>query len=331
MANINDIAKLAGVSIATVSRALTKPGVVRAETFKKIEAAIAELQYHPNMLASGLRRKRSDNIIVAIPSIFNPFTSAFVQGIENVARAAGYRLLLGITESDPVLLSGFVNMIAGKQADGMIVLDRLLPTTIFTGLTIPIVAACEYPPDIAMPRVRFDNVEATVTMVSHLASLGHKHIASITGPLDQYMARDRLAGFRLGLKRAGLTLDDTLVVQGDFSLESGYRAMVDLLAVSAPMTGVCCANDEMALGALAALREAGLDVPGQISVAGFDNLRFAEYASPPLTTIAVPTMETGETAMRLMLDLLRDPVDAVREVVLPHRLIVRQSTGVVPR
>jgi LacI family repressor for deo operon, udp, cdd, tsx, nupC, and nupG len=329
MANIKDIADQVGVSIATVSRALRKPAIVHPETLKKIEAAIAELNYRPNMLAAGLRRQRSGNVIVAVPSIFNPFTSNFVQGIENVARENDYRVLLGITESEQGLLDSYIDMIAGKQADGMILLDTRLPTVIGEAGAPPIVAACEYPPSLAVPRVRIDNVEAAAMLVDHLAKLGHTRLATITGPIAQYMAKDRLTGFRLGLKRAGLSGDDAVVVHGDFSLESGYQAMRQLLEQHRGFTGVCCANDEMAIGALAAAREAGVDVPGEVSITGFDNLRFGAFASAPLTTIEVPTLETGEAAMRLMLDLLRDPGDAAREVVLPHRLVVRESSGAV--
>lgn len=329
MANIKDIADQVGVSIATVSRALRKPAIVHPETLKKIEAVIAETNYRPNMLAAGLRRQRSGNIIVAVPSIFNPFTSNFVQGIENVARENDYRVLLGITEGEQALLDSYVDMIAGKQADGMILLDVRLPTVTGAADAPPLVVACEYPPTLGVPRVRIDNVEAAAMLVEHLAKLGHTKLAAITGPIEQYMAKDRLAGFRLGLKRAGLPVDAAAVVNGDFSLESGYRAMRELLAEHRGFTAVCCGNDEMAIGALAAAREAGVDVPGDLSVTGFDNLRFGAFASPPLTTIEVPTLETGEAAMRLMLDVLRDPGDAPREVVLPHRLVVRDSSGAV--
>jgi LacI family transcriptional regulator, repressor for deo operon, udp, cdd, tsx, nupC, and nupG len=334
MANIKDIAERAGVSIATVSRALRTPAIVRPETQKRIDDAIATLNYTPNMLASGLRRQRSQNIIVAIPSIFNPFTSAFVQGIENVAREAGYRLLLGITESDQGLLDSYADMIPGKQADGLILLDRIVPAMVHRWQpgepAPPIVVACEYASDMALPRVRFDNVEAVAMAVTHLAKNGHSQIATITGPLEQQMARERLSGFRLGMRRAKLDIDDALIVPGVFSLESGHAAMSSLIAGRHDFTGVCCANDEMALGALSALHEAGIAVPEQVSVVGFDNLRFGAYARPSLTTIEVPTLETGEAAMRLMLDLLRDPADAMREVTLPHRLIVRGSSGPAP-
>ena len=335
MANIKDIARRAGVSIATVSRSLSQPSIVRPATLKKIEDAILELNYRPNMMASGLRRNRSNNIIVAVPDIFNPFTSAFVQGIENVAREAGYRVLLGITDSDQALLDSYVDMIAGKQADGLILLDKVLPRAIDKPLdegeaAPPIVAACEYDAGLSIPRVRIDDTEASAMCVAHLAGLGHSRIAAITGPLDQNMARGRLAGFKLGLKRAGLKVDEELIVHGDFSLEAGHRAMLNLIAGRRDFTAVCCANDEMAIGAMSALHSAGISIPGQVSVTGFDNLRFGAYATPPLTTIEVPTVETGETAMQLMLDMLRDPEDAKREVILPHRLVVRGSSGPAP-
>lgn len=333
MANIKDIARVAGVSVATVSRALSQPSLVRPGTIQRIETAIADLNYEPNHLAAGLRRQRSDNVIVAVPSIYNPFTSAFVEGIENVARANKMRVLLGITEGDSDTLNKYVAMIAGKQADGMILLERNLPDIVrrppAKGKMPPLVAACEYPPDITLPRVRTDNHEASALIVGHLAELGHQRIAAITGPLDQFMSKDRLSGYKLGLLRARLAFDETLVANGDFSLQSGFDAMVRLLDGGAEFTAVACANDEMALGALSALQQRGFSVPDEMSVAGFDDLRFGAFASPPLTTIHIPTVEIGEAAMRLMLDSLLQPDDVQpsREVILPHRLIVRQSTA----
>lgn len=333
MANIKDIARVAGVSVATVSRALSTPALVRPATIERIEAAIADLNYEPNHLAAGLRRQRSDNVIVAVPSIYNPFTSAFVQGIENVARANKMRVLLGITEGDVDILNKYTSMIAGKQADGLILLERNLPDIVLNprGKTKapPMVAACEYPPDLNIPRVRIDNHEAGALVVGHLAQLGHKRIATITGPLDQFMSKDRLSGYRLGLLRARIEPDDALVAHGDFSLQSGYDAMVRLLDGNAEFTAVACANDEMALGALSALQQRGISVPDEMSVAGIDDLRFGAFASPPLTTVRIPTVEIGEAAMRLMLDSLLPQEEAAppREVVLPHHLIVRQSTA----
>jgi len=333
MANIKDIARVAGVSVATVSRALSTPSLVRPATIERIEAAIADLNYEPNHLAAGLRRQRSDNVIVAVPSIYNPFTSAFVEGIENVARANKMRVLLGITEGDPETLNKYTSMIAGKQADGLILLEKNLPDIVLRppakSKLPPMVAACEYPPDLDLPRVRTDNHEASALIVGHLAELGHQRIAAITGPLDQFMSKDRLSGYKLGLLRARIEFDEGIVAHGDFSLQSGYDAMVRLLDGGADFTAVACANDEMAMGALSALQQRGISVPDEMSVAGFDDLRFGAFAIPPLTTVHIPTVEIGEAAMRLMLDSLlqQDREGPAREVVLPHRLIVRQSTA----
>lgn len=330
MANIKDIAELAGVSIATVSRALSQSASVRPATRRKIDEAIEKLNYRPNMLASGLRRQRSNNIIVAVPNISNPFTSRFVQGIENLAREAGYRVLLAITESDQLLLDSYVKMIAGKQADGLIVLDTVQPCSPredSEDTPTPIVLACEYPPDTTRSRVRHDNVEAMAAIVDHLVRLGHQKIAAITGPIEQRMGLDRLSGFKLGMRRAGLDVAQAPIAYGDFSLDAGYRSTAELLARGEAFTAICCASDEMAIGALARLREAGLKVPDDVSVTGFDNLRVSAFSIPPLTTVDVPIQGTGEAAMRLMLDLLRDPEEAPREVILPHKLVVRESTA----
>lgn len=331
MANIKDIAALAGVSIATVSRALSKPDVVKPETIDKINLAIKELNYTPNALASSLRKRRSENIVVAMPSIFNQFASAFLHGIENVAREEGYKLLLGITGDAQALLDRYVGMIAGKQADGVIVLNHLIPTVVREpgppGVMPPIVLACEYPPSMTLPRVRFDNLEAAALMASHIARLGHRRIALIGGTPHERIAQDRHRGFLLGLKRAGLGVEEGLVRNGDFTLPSGHACARALIATGLPFTALMCANDEMALGAMAALREAGLSVPGDVSVTGIDDLRFGAFAAPPLTTIDLPAVEVGEVSMRLMLDLLRDPADAQREIVIPHRLIERQSSA----
>lgn len=330
MANIHDIADLAGVSIATVSRALSKSSSVRPATQRKIDEAIDKLNYRPNMLAAGLRRQRSNNIIVAVPNISNAFTASFVQGIENLARESGFRVLLAITEAEQALLDSYADMIAGKQADGLIVLDTTLPQIVeraANDAAVPVVMACEYPADLHVSRVRHDNVEAMAEMVAHLVKLGHERIATVTGPIEQRMGRDRLQGFRLGLRRGGLDPDAAPSAYGDFTLASGHRAAAELLARGETFTALCCANDEMAIGALSCLHEAGLAVPADVSVTGFDNLSVSAFAIPALTTMEVPIQGTGEAAMRLMLDVLRDPEEPTREVILPHKLVVRGSTA----
>ncbi|MCX7285542.1 MAG: LacI family DNA-binding transcriptional regulator [Novosphingobium sp.] len=331
MANIKDIAAHAGVSIATVSRALRKPDLVKDKTAAKIAAAISELGYKPNMVAASLRRQKADAVIVAVPDIHNPFTSLFVQGVENVAREHGVKVLLAITEGRQDLLDLHYEMVAGKQADGMIVLDVNLPTAIRTqgedGRTLPIVLVCEYAEASQQPRVRVDDLQAAIAAANHIASLGHRDIACIAGPERQRMSHDRQRGFRLGLRRAGIELHEALVERGDYSIRSGFEATRRLLEQGRPFTALLCENDEMAIGAIRALALDGLSVPGDVSVIGIDNLRFAEFCNPSLTTIALSTDILGEEAMRLMLDYDIDPEIGRREVIVPHELIVRDSTA----
>jgi len=331
VANIKDIAARAGVSIATVSRALRQPDIVKAKTAKKIEEAIAALNYKPNMLAASLRRQRADAVIVAVPNIYNPFTSSFVQGIENVARDNGIKVLLGLTEGRRDLLDRHYEMISGKQADGLILLDINRPTVIEMRKPgdppLPIVIACEYEDGIDLPRVRIDDIEAAATAAGHIAGLGHSKIAIISGPTTQRMSRDRQRGFRLGLRRSGVSIDETLIAHGNFTVESGAHAAACLLDSGKSFTAILCENDEMAVGAIHVIASRGLRVPDDISIIGIDNLRFAEFANPGLTTIALPTTAIGEQAMRLMLDFDFDAESAAREVILPHELIVRDSTA----
>ncbi|TPV61796.1 LacI family transcriptional regulator [Aestuariibacter sp. GS-14] len=331
MANIKDIAEHAGVSIATVSRTLREPHKVKPETAKKVMEAVDSLSYRTNMLASGLRTQRSDSVIVAVPDISNPFTSGFVQGIENIARENGIKVMLGITEGKQELLDRHYAMVAGKQADGMIILDTNIPgpvkhLDVQTSPT-PVILACEYNSNAQLPRVRFDNIEAAALAADHIAKLGHTKVACVGGVASLQMSRDRQKGFRLGLRRQGIIINETLFVEGGYTLESGAKATKYLLSLDIPFTAILCENDEMAIGVIHTLAKAGIRVPEDVSVTGMDNLRYAEYANPGLTSVALPSSLVGEQAMRLMLDYYIDPASSVREVVLGHELVIRNSTA----
>ena len=331
--NIRDIARQAGVSVATVSRVLTKPEVVRPATIEKVKRTIAALDYSPNAVASSLRRRRSENIIVVVPDIHNPFYSGVVQGIENIAHDNGYKVLLGETQHNQERLDRYTSMIAGRGADGLILLGSLLPTVVRDSVTagrespIPLVLACERFDGLLSPSVEIDNIAASRLATQHLIDQGHRRIATITGPNGNSLSIDRLQGYRTALRDAKIAFDRKLVAEGNFSIISGYTAMQRLLSLQQRPTAVFCTNDEMAIGAQKAAREAGLKMPQQMSIVGFDNVRFAEYAVPPLTTISQPTIEIGETAMRLMIRVLSASVMAGERAVLPHALVVRSSTA----
>lgn len=328
LANIKDIAKEAGVSIATVSRALTRPEAVRPGTIEKVQRAIERLHYTPNAMASSLRRQRSEIVVVVVPDIHNPFYSGIVQGIGNLAMEEGYQILLGETKNQQARMDRYAAMLQRKQADGLIIIGSMLPTQFEAASkdqTLPMVVACEYFEGLPLPGVRIDNVEAAAEAVAYLVAIGHRRIGTISGPLGNRLGADRLNGYKLGMTRAGLEVDPSLIVTGEFSLLSGTEGMQRLLLRDRP-TAVFCANDEMAIGAIRALSEAGLSVPGDCSIIGFDDIRFAEFATPPLTTISQPNIRIGETAMLMMLEALAGNKN-VRELVLPHRMTVRRSTA----
>jgi LacI family repressor for deo operon, udp, cdd, tsx, nupC, and nupG len=330
---IRDIAKRAGVSVATVSRTLTTPEAVRPLKRGKVQQAIEEMNYAPNAIARQLRRRRNEAIIVIVPEIANPFFSGIVQSIENVAHDLGYRVLIGETQGKQDRLDYYADMVLTQMADGLILLGSLLPSAVKAELdggfaaAIPLVLACERFEGLDCPTIAIDNVAAGALAVDHLVTCGCRRIATITGPPANTLSQDRLRGYTEALHAAGLSVPEHGVVEGDFSIDSGYVAMRRLLETLPLPDGVFCANDEMALGAQMAIRERGLVIPGDIAMVGFDDLRFGAFAAPPLTTIRQPTTLLGETAMRMMDAILRDlPLDQ-RSVVLAHELVERESTA----
>lgn len=334
-ANIKDIAALAGVSAATVSRAVSRPELVRKATIDRVNDAIDKLGYRPNLTASRLRSKRSRNILVAVPDIHNPFFSGIVRGIENVAQAAGFDVLLGDTRSEQERIDRYADMIQSREADGLILLGALLPRSlrgtgpIPASMDFPLVMACEHFPDLDRPTVMVDNRAAAMTATNLLIGLGHRKIAHMGGPTNNPLCSLRLEGYRAALEAAGIEFRSDFVVNGNFSVSSGYQMMKVLLSQQSLPTAVFAANDEMAIGILRAMDEAHICVPDDMSVIGFDNLRFSEFTNPPLTTIAQPNQEIGEMAMRLMLGCISGEITGGRDIVLSHSLVVRSSTGPV--
>jgi len=325
MADIRTVAAAAGVSIATVSRVLKTPDVVTKATRDKVMAAVEATGYRPNALASGLRRAKSDNIVVVVPFIQNPFFSGVIQGIEGVAFAEGYQVLLGESQNDLERLDSYTAMLRSKTADGLILLGAALPSQIPE--KTPLVLACEYFPDHRIPAIRIDNEAAAREAANHLIGLGHERIGKISGPADNQLSRDRIAGYRAALDAAGLAYDESLVVEGQFDVESGHRAMSRLLDLPKPPTAVFSSSDEMAIGALKAAREHGKRVPDDLSLIGFDGIRFADFCDPPLTTMVQPNVEIGASAARMMIGMLRGGEPPADDIVLTASLLVRQSTG----
>ena len=334
MATIQDVARAAAVSTATVSRVLSAPERVAEPTRLKVIAAVERLGYTPNLAAKTLRTLRTQKILVTVPDISNPFFSQVIRGVEEAATAAGYSVLLGDTRHEEAREEQYAAMLRRREADGLIFLGHRLPPTLADmvaamGARTPIVNGCEYSPGLGVSCAHIDNERAAMDAMAHLYGLGHARVGVITGPLASPISRDRLAGARASAGAHGHAAD-LAVVTGDFSIESGATEAAALLAAADPPTAIFCFSDEMAMGALAAIRAAGLRCPGDISVVGFDDIRFARYLDPPLTTVSQPMDRIGEEVVRLLLDILAGRTNEPRHVTLPHELVVRGSTAAAP-
>lgn len=329
---IKDIAERAGVSVATVSRALSGSSLVTDETRKRINALARELNYRPNVSARNLRTRRSMSVLLVVRDVGNPFYLEILKGVEATAREAGYAVLMGNTENDPDREVEYFNMLRDGHADGMILMTGKLPPPEpgeSADLShLPVVIALEMIEGSGFPHVQIDNVAAAEAAVDHLIALGHRRIAHIAGPLPEVMALRRRDGYRAAMKAAGLAVPEGYEVRGDYLLESGEACASDLFALPEPPTAIFAANDEMAYGAIHALRRLGRDVPGDVSVVGFDDLYLSKAFYPPLTTVSQPRADIGRTAMSQLLNVLSDgDVAAEPAIVLPTTLNIRGSTA----
>lgn len=285
----------------------------------------------PNFAARHLRTLRSGKLLVTVPDISNPFFSLILQAIEDAAQRDGYAVLVGDTQHDMKREERYALMLMRKEADGLIFFGHRLPkpaaelVRAMAPRYAPVVSAA-LSPRLGVPSVHIDNAAAAGEAMDHLYRLGHRRIGIVTGPLISPLSRDRLAGATSRAKAEG-AVRDFIVMHGDFSIESGITAAERLLGRRPPATAVFCFNDEMAMGVLETAQRRQVRVPRDLSIVGFDDIRFARYTDPPLTTIAQPMREIGEGTVRLLLDILGDRTIALASVTLPHTLIVRSSTA----
>jgi LacI family repressor for deo operon, udp, cdd, tsx, nupC, and nupG len=330
--NIYEVARRAGVSTATVSRVLSQPGVVSPDTRIRVLQAVEHLGYTPNSAAKNLRTLRTGKLLVTVPDLSNPFFSLILQGIEDAAQREDYAVLVGDTQHDACREERYALMLRRKEADGLIFLGHRLPKAAATfAETIsprcaPVVNGCEFNPRLGVPSVHIDNAKAASEAMDHLYRLGHRRIGVVTGPLVSPLSRDRLAG---AMARAikGRAERDASVMHGDFSIESGAVAAERLLGRRERPTAIFCFNDEMAMGVIQTARRRTLRVPDDLSVVGFDDIRFARCLDPPLTTVAQPMRAIGEGTVRLLLHILSGAPEPPGSVTLPHTLTVRSSTA----
>ena len=327
--SIKDIARLANVSHPTVSRALLNNPLVSKKTGERIRRIAKEAGYRPSAVARGLLTRRTQTIGVVVTTVADPFAGAVFSGIEQTAGDHGYSVFLADSNADPDRERKIVQAFAERRLDGIIVTSSrvgALYLPLLAEMGVPIVLVNNQFPGAFAHAVMIGNVEGSRAVAKHLIALGHQRIAYIGDQSGFQSDTERFAGYRAALKAAQIPFKEELVCHGDGKAEAATLAMSRLLQLHELPTAVCCYNDMTALGALHAIHSHGLRVPDDVSVTGFDDLFFASYTQPPLTTVRQPMYRMGQLAMDSLLSLMsgKKMVGTIR--VAPE-LVVRKSTA----
>ena len=331
MTTIRDVARRAGVSATTVSHVLNATRKVDAVTAARVHAAVAELGFRPNALARSMRRGRTHTVGVVLPDIANPFFGDLGRWLEDALFEAGYSAIICNSDGDERKESRYLDVLLSKKVDGLLLIAASQPSDQLRHLVDggpPTVVVDRELPELPVSQVMVANHDGGRMAGRHLVELGHRDFGVIAGPGGLGTSAKRLDGFRAALDDAGPRVRHTHVERGDFRAAGGRTAMEALLARRPLPTAVFAENDLMALGAISAAHAAGLAIPADLSVVGFDGIAFGADVTPPLTTVAQPTAELAATAVRLLLDQLHDAGAPPRQVQLPVSLVVRGTSSV---
>lgn len=331
---IQDVARFAKVSTATVSRTLSSPERVSLGTRDRVSEAIRVTGYTLNQAARSLRQRAAKTILVALPDIRNGFFSSILDAIEREATNRGYSVLVAnlyLGHESARRLEGYL---FSNRADGLLLLDGSLDPQALQVLTtaphsFPMVVACEDIPNAGFHRVLTDNQVAAERATRHLIDLGHRRIGHLVGPENNVVARERHAGFVSALRQAGIEPNPQWLIRGNFEMQAGFAAAARFMTLSERPTAVFAANDESAIGFLSGLRQQGIECPRDISIVGFDDLEVAAHYRPALTTMRQPRETLGRLAAETLIDLLEDggTTRSAMHIVLNCELIVRGSTA----
>jgi LacI family transcriptional regulator len=329
---IRDVARRAGVSSMTVSRVINDSALVSAVTRRRVEDAIDELGYVPSRLARGLSAKRTGTLALIVPDVANPFFTLIVRGAEDVARRAGYRVILCDTRADLTVEREVIEEMLAHRVEGILIapvsdrsrehLRRL------TAFNVPFVLVDRTVPGIEADAVLGDSAEGAQRLVEHLLSLGHRRIGMIVESDDVSTARDRRIGYEAALRAAELPGDPELVARASVDPGGGYAGMRRLLALDEPPTAVFTVNNLVAVGAIEAVRSAGMEVPDDVALVCFDDIEYASRLYPFLTVMEQPAETFGTLGTQLLLERIENRApERPRVVVLPAQFVVRQSCG----
>ena len=338
MSSIKDVARLAGVSVTTVSHVLNKTRSVLPATQERVQEAVQTLGYVPSAVARSLKTQATHTIGMLVPDNSNPYFAELVRAVEDACFAAGYALLLCNTDNDAGRQQVYLDVLSQKRVDGLIVAstsDDALMSQHLVQTALPMVLIDRAIAGLERPCVQTDHVQGGMLATQHLMALGRKRIACVGGPQDLQSSEQRVQGWRQALQLVGLPSD--LLVHGDFTVNGGYVAMQRLLrdpSADRP-TAVFACNDLMAMGALRAVHEAGLQVPRDVAVVGYDDIELASYTQPALTTVAQPTRAMAQQALAWLLERIQagrsaEPAAASTQMLVPA-LVTRESSRALAR
>jgi len=331
LTTIKDVAKLAGVSIATVSHVTNNTRFVSEDTKKKIFAAMEELAYRPNAVARSLRKKESRIIGLILPDNTNPYFAEIAWSIEYASRNMGYSVILCNSDGDIDKESSYIDVLLEKQVDGVILVAAGESTANFLKLqeiNIPTVMVDRDSPNVNIDTIQIDNALYGEIATAHLIELGHKNIACITGPRDVTPSFDRVDGYKKALKQHDIPINEDFILRGDFKPQGGYLAACKLLEMKNPPSAIFSCNDLMAFGVIHAASELGVIIPEKLSLVGFDDIYLSTYSNPTLTTIRQPRLEMGEDAVHSLIMRMKDHEKLSRKIILSAALVVRSSTKI---
>ena len=331
MSTIREVAKRAGVATMTVSRVINNSGYVSDATRAKVETAVAELGYVPNMLGPSLRFKQTNTLALVLTDITNPFWTTVARGAEDAAHVKGYSVIFCNTDESPEKQEQYLTMLLKRRIDGILLAPACSSpdsVQLIQKQGIAVVVLDRSVPVADVDMIRGDSSGGAHLLTQHLIDLGHTRIMMLTGPRDVSTSYERVTGFRQALQEAGLEPETDNVVWGEYTHKSGRKMTEQVLASDQRPTAIFAANNFIAIGALRAIRDAGLRVPEDISLVSFDDLPEALTAEPFFTNVAQPTYEMGfQAAQLLMARMSGDDSEGFRSILLPTELIVRQSSG----
>jgi DNA-binding LacI/PurR family transcriptional regulator len=333
MATISDVAKRAGVSVATVSRVINGVASVQPASIEAVNRAIGELQYKPNSIGRNLRRAETNRIIVLQPSIANPFFSRVVRGIEAEARGAGYQIMLCDTDNDPAREQMYLDMLDCRVADGAIFITSCMEPSAYRSIAQrhPIVHCCEYYDDDALSSVAMDNVAAAKTAIEYLIGIGHRRIGFLSAYNKYLTVGQRYRGYVQALDEAGIPADPSLSmvtgpIHDDQICDQTLKCAAGIAHMENRPTALFCSSYMVAIAAIHAIKAEGLRVPEDMSVMGFDDIEMARLFDPGITTIYIPKHVIGREAFRLLIKRRDDLNEPTQRIIAEHSVVIRSST-----